>query len=321
MDRASRPSPITSERLRGGRVDGPASRMAAVGAMRVARIAGTTPASTVTTVPTTKPGSSVPVVSTSGTVGSLRSSAWNRARMPEAMAMPAATPTSDATTAEQARLEQHGAQHLAPGGADAAQHRQLPRALLDRDRERVEDDERAHEHGDAGEGQQEVAQVVDERRLLAHRAVGVGLRRLHPQRHVRRQAGGLDAPHDLGVGHAGPGAHADGVHLARPVEQPLGGRQVEHGEGGAGGADVAQPHEPGDPVALGRLARGDVDLVADPEVPAWAAVVASIATSPACGQRPSLRSRPVRRPSSTEYASFGGPSLPRTLPLRSISCA
>ena len=52
------------------------------------------------------------------------------------------------------RLAEHARQHLAAGRAERAQQRELARALGDRDRERVEDDERADEQRDAAEREQ-----------------------------------------------------------------------------------------------------------------------------------------------------------------------
>ena len=49
-------------------------------------------------------------------------------------------------------------EHLAARGAERAQHGELAPALGDGDRERVEDDERADEHGHAAEGEQGRAQ-------------------------------------------------------------------------------------------------------------------------------------------------------------------
>ena len=60
-------------------------------------------------------------------------------------------PTADATDAEQQGLEQQAAHHLAPGGADGPQQGDLAGPLGDDHRERVPDDERADEQGDAGE--------------------------------------------------------------------------------------------------------------------------------------------------------------------------
>ena len=148
----------------------PGLAQAAVGAMRVARTAGTSAASTVTPMPTIRPGAAC------------RREHERHRRQPEAergeeLEDPRGERDADARAdqrrdgaEEQARLE-HGDEHLPAGGADAAQHRQLARALLDGDGERVEDDERADEHRDAGEGEQEVAQEVDPAGLLTHRAI------------------------------------------------------------------------------------------------------------------------------------------------------
>ena len=92
------------------------------------------------------------------------------------------------------------AEHLAPRRADRPQRRELARPLRDGDREGVEDDERADEERDAGEGEQEVA---EDRRELAH-LVRLLLR-------LRGRA------HDLGVR---PGGPARSPRRARPREMP-----------------------------------------------------------------------------------------------------
>jgi hypothetical protein len=56
--------------------------------------------------------------------------------------------------AEYGRLQQHGAEELAPAGPDDAQQGQLPGSLAHDDREGVEDGEATHEQGDEGEDQQ-----------------------------------------------------------------------------------------------------------------------------------------------------------------------
>ena len=79
--------------------------------------------------------------------------------------------------ADDHRLQQHRSQHLPAAGADGSEHRHLPHALGDDDREGVVDDEHADEQRDVGEGQEErveEAHVLLERRLLVG---GVGVAR------------------------------------------------------------------------------------------------------------------------------------------------
>ena len=83
-------------------------------------------------------------------------SAPSSALSPPARKMPATNPTIDAVDADEHRLEQHRAEHLALPGADRAQQRQLPAALRDDDRERVEDDERPDEQRDHAEDSRNV---------------------------------------------------------------------------------------------------------------------------------------------------------------------
>ena len=75
------------------------------------------------------------------------------------------------------RLEQHRAEHLAAGRAERAERRQLPRALGDRDRQRVRDHEAPDEQRDPAEREQEVLEDVEEAarvlgRLLRLRLTG-----------------------------------------------------------------------------------------------------------------------------------------------------
>ncbi len=72
-----------------------------------------------------------------------------------------AAPIAEASTPMTSRLEQHRAQHLPARGAERAQRRELTRALGDRDRDRVEDHERADEQRDAAEREQERADGAD----------------------------------------------------------------------------------------------------------------------------------------------------------------
>ena len=80
--------------------------------------------------------------------------------------------------ADRRRLEHDAGEDLATRGAERAQHRELAGALGDRDREGVEDQERADEQGDPGEDQQrgldeagELADVV----ALGLDVLGAGL--------------------------------------------------------------------------------------------------------------------------------------------------
>ena len=89
----------------------------------------------------------------------------------------------EASEPDDERLEDHRAEDLAPRRADRPQRCELARTLRDRDREGVEDDERADEEGDAGKGEQEVAEELRELVHLVDLLLG-----------FRRRA------HDLGVG-------------------------------------------------------------------------------------------------------------------------
>ncbi len=136
--------------IRDGGISAP-SRMALTGATRVARSAGPRPASSVTTIPTASDTMIVRVESTVAVVGSSMPSDANTLDSSFARPRPATRPISDATVPISERLGHDRAQHLPAGGAEGPQQRELTRALRDRDRERVVDRERAHEHGDPAE--------------------------------------------------------------------------------------------------------------------------------------------------------------------------
>ena len=240
------------------------SRTAAIGGTRVARIAGNSPASTVISVPTR---SETTIVRGAKTVSASGRSRLERAeqrlealREPE----PEEEPDDGREEADHERLEQHRAEHLPPGGAERPQRRELARPLGDRDRERVEDHERADEQRDPGEGEQEVA---DERRELADLVLRL-LRLLGARLHLR--VGGeerLDVGDQLLGRDAVLAGDGDRVELALAVEERLRGRDVEDRERRrAERLDVAVLGDPDDLEVLLRLQRRDLDRLADREV-------------------------------------------------------
>ena len=197
------------------------SRTAAIGGTLVARIAGKRPATSVTSVPTSSETTIVRVAKTVSVCGSSRLSALKSSFRPTASPRPLNEPDDRRAEADHERLEDHRPEHLAPRRAERAQGRELPHPLRDRDRERVEDDERADEERDAGEREQEVAddrrEGGDLARLLvrlldarADRDVVAELR-LDPLRQL------------LGRGALGGGG-LHGVELAFLVQQRLRGR-------------------------------------------------------------------------------------------------
>ena len=106
--------------------------------------------------------------------------------------------------ADRERLGQHGAEHLAPVGADHPQQPELTRALGDGDRERVEDGERADEDRHAAEHQQ---RDPDDRDEL-----------LEP---LEREAVLLGGGHDLGLA----AARLPGRRAAAPPARRRGRRR------------------------------------------------------------------------------------------------
>ena len=153
------------------------SRTAAMGGTRVALRAGRTLASTVTEVPTIIETVTVRVAITVLASGRSTPSALIRAIMPLAMPMPATNPAADASEADDEALEDHRALDLLARGAERPQRGELAGPLRDGDRQRVEDDERAHEQRDAAEAQQDQADglhaVVDVLGAVLGRGLGV----------------------------------------------------------------------------------------------------------------------------------------------------
>ena len=140
---------------------------------------------------------------------------------------------------------------------------ELADALGDRDRERVEDQEAAHQQGHAAEHEQDHAEetelVLDVLRL----ARGGLLPRLDEQ--ARRQHA-VDAPSQLLGRDAGRGLDGDPVELALLLGQALGLGQRQLGRARAARRGVAEPLDADDLVGLhARLGR-DPQRVADAEV-------------------------------------------------------
>ena len=129
--------------------------MAATGAVRAARRAGSTAAATVTSVPTGRLMSTVADVSGRLVPMSTPSAHLMPAFAPWAISTPSAIPRAEPNTPTMAASPSTDASHLAPRGPERAQQRQLTGSLSDEHREGVDDDERADEQGDAGEDQEE----------------------------------------------------------------------------------------------------------------------------------------------------------------------
>ena len=147
------------------------SRTAEIGGTRVARRAGTMLATSVTIVPVSMETMIVRVASTVPDSG--RSTPMRGEQRAHALGdaeRRATRPITEATQADDQAFEHDRAHDLAARGAERAQRRELPRALGDGDRERVEDHERAHEQRDAAEAEQEVR---DELQALVD-VLGVG---------------------------------------------------------------------------------------------------------------------------------------------------
>ena len=131
------------------------SRTAEIGGTRVARRAGTMLATSVTTVPSR---SETTIVRSATTVRHVRQvDAQGAEQRGHALGDPEADqdPEHGGDEPDDEALEHDRAQDLPARGAERPQRRELARALGDRDRQRVEDHERAHEQRDQAEPEQE----------------------------------------------------------------------------------------------------------------------------------------------------------------------
>ena len=99
--------------------------------------------------------------------GSVNPTCSNSQKSPFASASAADETDDRGEDADHERLDEHGAQDLPARGADRPHGGELPRALRDRDRERVRDHERADEERDAAEGEQEALEEAEERLRVA----------------------------------------------------------------------------------------------------------------------------------------------------------
>ena len=133
---------------------------------------------------------------TSPLFGSVNPTASKSLKRPVARPSPRKSPTSEATmpiASASTTTEQRTCRREAP---ERPEGRELARALRDRDRERVDDHERADEERDDAEGEQEVAEEADE--LV--RVLGVLGRLLGAGANLR--SGGkdrLDVRHELSL--------------------------------------------------------------------------------------------------------------------------
>ena len=129
-------------------------------------------------------------------------------------------------------LDQHRAEYLAPPGPQRPEQTVLPRALSDRDRERIEYHEPADQHRDHGEDQQE---RVEEPQRLAQRALRLFGDRL-PGDHFGACRECARHPLDeFCLGDAPGGDEVDGVVLAGFGDETLSYGRAERDDGRAAG--------------------------------------------------------------------------------------
>ena len=232
--------------------------------MRTAPRAGPIAATTVTPTPTGSPTSTVRGSKTSGPGGSVIPNPRSSASQPERGQHAQAQADHRGNQPGDGRLAEHGAEHLAAARADDPQQGQLPGALPDDDRERVEDGEPADEQRDEREDQQrggeEGQRLVDRAGALVHHGL--------PGDHLH--AGGQDLGDGLlhrGLAGARRGHHVDVVELAGLLGDGLRGRQRERGQGRPGQV-VRRPElgDAGDGERPGRPGGQDADLLPYGEV-------------------------------------------------------
>ncbi len=237
------------------------SRTAAIGGTRVARIAGNRPAASVMPTPTTSATITVRSAKTRSAVGSSTPRARKSPSMPSASRTPRPRPTSEASEADDERLEDHRAEDLAARRADRPQRGELARSLRDGDRERVEDDERSDEEGDTGEDEEEVAEDRRELVHLVHLLLGLR-RRAHDLRRLREH--GLDGRDELVLRDAFARRDRDRVVPTLAVEELLRSRDREHREARIPEAvEAAVLRDPDELERALRLEGRDLDGVAD----------------------------------------------------------
>ena len=208
------------------------------------------------------------------------------------------------------------------GASERAQRRELTRALCDGDRQRVEDDERADEQGDAAEPEQEVRDERDP--LVRVGRVGRGLRgaglHLRGSGHER-----LERLNELVRGNALLRRNRDGVEVALLPEEGLRSRHVEDGERRpADRVDRSEPRDTRDLVLLEGPSAATPTVSPTP-TPSLLAVFASITTwSAPRAHFPSVRLRGEKRrcSASSPTPNVGAPPLPPIfLPSGLTSCA
>ena len=239
------------------------SRTAAIGGTVVARKAGYTLASSVTRIPAARATMIVRGSNTRPVFGSVKPTASKELEEALGQQEPEEEADDRRDDPHDERLDDHRAEHLAVRRPDRPQRRELARPLGDRDRERVRDDEGAHEERDPAEREQERPQERDE--LV--RVRGIGGRLLAPGPHlcVRRQDL-LDLGDELGVRHVRLRGDRDLVEAADLLEEALRGGQVEAGERRSTDREARAELDDGRDAFAVRAFRLHADRLADLEV-------------------------------------------------------
>ncbi len=152
--RPAKPSTVSSTaagvRKRANRPGGTVapSRTAAIGGTRVARMAGKMLAISVTRMPSPSATTTVRPVKTRPLFGSVKPDRVEQLEEAGREREPEEEPDQRGDHTHHERLHDDGPAHLPARRAERSQRRELPRALRDRDRERVDDHEGADEERD-----------------------------------------------------------------------------------------------------------------------------------------------------------------------------
>ena len=217
---AARPRAGAKRAKRDGGSDAP-SRTAAIGGTRVARRAGTKPATSVIATPATRLTTTVRAAKT---VPVDREVEPERAQAPRSRPFASPSPSEEAGDGggepDHERLQDDGAEHLPAGGPDRPQGRELPHPLGDGDRQGVEDHERPDEERDPAEREQEVADELREVLDVLGRVRRLLRRRSAPR--CRAAGAARSRPRAAPGETPSRGGHLDPVELARPSSNSAG---------------------------------------------------------------------------------------------------
>ena len=181
---------------------------------------------------------------------------------PTAMPMPATMPSTEATSPTSERLDDHRDDDLPPRRPERAQQRELPGALRDDDRERVEDDERADEQRHGGEHQQRGSEEPELFLQVLGRLVG-DRRRRDRLRRRRASAASTDARSSLAATPSSPTTLIASKTPSLPSTSLRGLGLEDRERRAAEVVGFAEPGDADDREPAGIALEQDLDLVSD----------------------------------------------------------